>query len=53
MYVCVVSMSSQSSVMKQFMSNDRLIMVDVNLKGILMFTVNQMFRKHLLEIYTV
>ena len=42
-----VCMFSQSPVMKQFMSNNRLIMLDVNLKSILMFTVNLNVQKTL------
>lgn len=48
----IACMASQSSAMKWFMSNNRLIMLDVNLKGILMFTVNQNVQKTL-EICTV
>ena len=43
----IVCLFSQSPVMKQFMSNNRLTMLHVNLKGILMFTVDLNVQKTL------
>lgn len=42
-----VCMFSQPSVMKPFVSNNRLIMLDVNLMGILIFTVHPNVQKTL------